>query len=78
MIDSTEIWKDAAAIRRHSPLVHNVTNLVVMDFTANALLALGASPVMAHAPQEVEEMPVELLQVFKILKLLQLLINKRY
>lgn len=56
MIDSTEIWKDAAAIRRHSPLVHNVTNLVVMDFTANALLALGASPVMAHAPQEVEEM----------------------
>jgi len=56
MIDSTGIWKDIAAIRRHAPLVHNVTNWVAMDFTANALLALGASPVMAHAPQELPEM----------------------
>jgi hydroxyethylthiazole kinase len=29
---------------------------VVMNYTANALLACGASPVMAHAPEEVEEM----------------------
>jgi hydroxyethylthiazole kinase len=36
--------------------VHNITNHVVMNFTANALLALGASPVMAHAAEEVEEM----------------------
>jgi hydroxyethylthiazole kinase len=56
MIDSAGIWKDVAAVRRHAPLVHNVTNWVVMDFTANALLALGASPVMAHAPEEVPEM----------------------
>jgi hydroxyethylthiazole kinase len=56
MIDSAGIWKDIAAIRRQAPLVHSVTNLVVMDITANALLALGASPVMAHAPQEVQEM----------------------
>jgi hydroxyethylthiazole kinase len=56
MIDSAGIWQDVVAIRRHAPLVHNVTNLVVMDITANALLALGASPVMAHAPQEVQEM----------------------
>jgi hydroxyethylthiazole kinase len=42
-------------IRRRRPLVHNVTNLVVMPFTANALLAVGASPVMAHAPEEVAE-----------------------
>jgi len=56
MIDSAEIWQDVVAIRERGPLVHNVTNLVVMDFTANALLALGASPVMAHAPQEVAEM----------------------
>ncbi len=56
MIDSEGIWKDVAAIRRHAPLVHNVTNWVAMDFSANALLALGASPVMAHAPQEVQEM----------------------
>ncbi len=43
-------------IRQNHPLVHNITNFVVMNFTANALLALGASPVMAHAPEEVEEM----------------------
>ncbi len=56
MIDSTGLWNDLAAIRERGPLVHNVTNLVVMDFTANALLALGASPVMAHALQEVMDM----------------------
>jgi len=38
------------------PLIHNITNYVVMNYTANALLAMGASPVMAHAPNEVEEM----------------------
>jgi len=43
-------------IRREHPLVHNITNYVVMNFTANALLALGALPVMAHAVEEVEEM----------------------
>jgi hydroxyethylthiazole kinase len=36
--------------------VHNITNYVVMNTTANALLALGASPVMAHAEEEVAEM----------------------
>ncbi len=43
-------------IRRLHPLVHNITNYVVMSFTANVLLAMGASPVMAHALEEVEEM----------------------
>ncbi len=43
------------AVRRTAPLVHNITNLVVMQTTANALLALGASPVMAHAAEEMEE-----------------------
>ena len=36
--------------------MHNITNYVVMNNTANALLAIGASPVMAHAEEEVEEM----------------------
>jgi hydroxyethylthiazole kinase len=45
-----------AAIRDRQPLIHNITNFVVMNFTANALLATGASPVMAHAPEEVAEM----------------------
>lgn len=44
------------AIRETKPLVHNITNFVVMNFTANILLAAGASPVMAHAANEVEEM----------------------
>jgi hydroxyethylthiazole kinase len=43
-------------VRAAAPVVHNITNYVVMNTTANALLAVGASPVMAHAPQEVEEM----------------------
>ncbi len=43
-------------IRHDHPLIHNITNYVVMNFTANTLLAMGASPVMAHAPNEVEEM----------------------
>jgi hydroxyethylthiazole kinase len=45
-----------AALRERRPLIHNITNFVVMNYTANALLAMGASPVMAHAPNEVEEM----------------------
>jgi hydroxyethylthiazole kinase len=43
-------------VRKERPLIHNITNYVVMNFTANTLLAMGASPVMAHAPEEVEEM----------------------
>ncbi len=43
-------------IRNNAPLVHNITNFVVMNPTANILLALGASPVMAHSRQEVAEM----------------------
>jgi hydroxyethylthiazole kinase len=44
------------AIREGKPLVHQITNYVVMNETANATLALGALPVMAHAVEEVEEM----------------------
>jgi hydroxyethylthiazole kinase len=50
------LWQDIQRIRLEAPLVHNITNFVVMNNTANALLALGASPVMAHAVEEVEEM----------------------
>ena len=45
-----------AVVREQKPLIHNITNFVVMNYTANALLALGASPVMAHAQNEVEDM----------------------
>ena len=43
-------------LRRRKPLIHQITNYVVMNETANATLAIGALPVMAHAPEEVEEM----------------------
>lgn len=43
-------------LRKKRPLIHNITNYVVMNTTANALLAIGASPVMAHAIEELEEM----------------------
>ena len=48
--------RNLRAVRERKPLVHNITNFVVMNYTANALLAMGASPVMAHAIGEVEEM----------------------
>jgi len=43
-------------LRDTKPLVHQITNYVVMNETANATLALGALPVMAHAQEEVGEM----------------------
>jgi hydroxyethylthiazole kinase len=42
-------------VRENAPLVHNITNYVAMNFSANVLLALGASPLMAHAEEELEE-----------------------
>jgi hydroxyethylthiazole kinase len=54
--DPLQTWKAVEDIRRLSPIVHNITNYVVMNNTANALLALGASPVMAHAEEEMADM----------------------
>jgi hydroxyethylthiazole kinase len=50
------IWADLQRIRSIKPLVHNITNSVVQDFTANALLALGASPIMSDCADETEEL----------------------
>lgn len=55
-LTTTDIWSDVIAVRERSPLVYSITNLVVINFNANALLALGASPVMAHAHEEVADM----------------------
>ncbi len=48
--------ENLANLRIKKPLIHNITNFVVMNYTANVLLAIGASPVMAHAQEEVAEM----------------------
>ena len=42
-------------LRARRPLVHNITNYVAMTVSANVLLALGASPAMVHAVEEVED-----------------------
>lgn len=44
-----------ADLRAARPLVHNITNYVAMTISANALLAIGASPAMVHAVEEVED-----------------------
>ncbi|MGB9802919.1 hydroxyethylthiazole kinase [Desulfofundulus sp.] len=54
-------WGDMVAALRQKvlkerPLIHHITNLVVTNLTANVTLAAGASPVMAHALEEVADM----------------------
>lgn len=56
MINKDRLKENFRAVREKSPLVHNITNYVAMNFSANALLAAGASPVMAHAADEVADM----------------------
>lgn len=47
--------KDLARLRETNPLTHCLTNLVVTGFTANVLLATGASPAMVIAAEEVAD-----------------------
>ena len=56
MINVQSLIADLDSVRQTSPLIHNITNYVVMNNTANALLSIGASPVMAHSTEEVAEM----------------------
>ena len=43
-------------LRRQRPLIHHITNFVTMTDCANATLAIGASPTMTNAVEEVAEM----------------------
>lgn len=52
---SASFIEDCRAIRQRNPLIHNITNYVAMNFTANALLATGASPIMSKEPAEVAD-----------------------
>ncbi|AFD08812.1 hydroxyethylthiazole kinase [Solitalea canadensis] len=51
-----QLVKCLSALRQQGSLVHSITNYVVMNNTANALLAIGASPIMAHSHSEIDEM----------------------
>jgi len=58
MISRNTIWDNIDKVRGSGPVVHSITNYVVMNSTANALLSAGASPIMAHAKEELEELVV--------------------
>ena len=55
MPDSANVAATLGLIRARAPLVHNITNFVVTNLTANALLAVGASPAMVEGADEVAE-----------------------
>ncbi|GAA4069963.1 hydroxyethylthiazole kinase [Amphibacillus indicireducens] len=46
-------------VKQKQSLIHNITNQVVMNFTANGLYALGALPIMAHERREVAEITTQ-------------------
>ena len=51
-----KIFETLEKIRREKPLIHNITNMVAMNDSANIILAIGGLPIMAHAQEEVKEM----------------------
>ena len=51
-----KIFETLEKIRRERPLIHNITNMVAMNDSANIILAIGGLPIMAHAQEEVKEM----------------------
>jgi hydroxyethylthiazole kinase len=56
MTDAEKVFRDIEAIRAKAPVILSITNYVVTNTTANALLALGASPIMSHAAEEMAEL----------------------
>ncbi len=54
-VDAARCWSRLQAIRRETPLVQNITNFVSMQAVADGLLALGASPAMVHAIEEIPD-----------------------
>jgi hydroxyethylthiazole kinase len=59
-LSTSSAWRSASAdllglVQRDAPLVQCITNYVAMNFAANVLLAVGASPAMVHAQEESAE-----------------------
>lgn len=54
-ITPSTIYNNLLLIREKQPLIHNISNYVAMQPIANLLLAIGASPLMAHAIKELAE-----------------------
>jgi len=47
-LETADAARVLQAVRERGPLVHCMTNIVVAGFTANVLLAVGASPAMVE------------------------------
>lgn len=43
-------------VKEEKPLILNITNHVTMDFVANGLLSIGASPIMTQSIQEIDDL----------------------
>lgn len=56
MIDKTQFCLDCASIRKQSPVILCITNYVAMELNANALLAIGASPLMSWFKDEIRDL----------------------
>ena len=54
-----DVAHSLALFRQQSPLIHCMTNDVVQTFTANVLLALGASPAMVIDAEEAAQFSAE-------------------
>lgn len=52
---TASISRHADAVRAAAPLVHCITNYVTVESCANAVLAVGASPIMSDEPEDVED-----------------------
>ena len=59
-------------IREQNPLIHNITNIVAANFSANGLLALGASPLMSANIEEMVEIP----KISQVLSMRQSMLDK--
>jgi len=55
-MQTTEVYEILKKVRTQKPLVHHITNWVTIYDCANIVKVFGASPVMAHAPEEVADM----------------------
>lgn len=55
-MDNKTLAELLVEVRAKRPLIHHITNYVTVNDCANATICIGASPVMAHARDEVAEM----------------------
>ena len=53
--NAAHCWRLSETLRGSAPLVHNVTNLVVQNLTADAIAAVGGTQITLHTPEEARD-----------------------